>query len=153
MGAGDYPAGTGPAGHDPIVTTQPRAFVTPAALKYHGASRGFLLDSSTGVLEACHPVDQKMAFGLLFRRGSIKGDRRVGNTFHLIESTHNADLEQQLWDRARTAYPVSEVLAAGDAVIERIEHEVREHGGLGIAVTYRNLRLKDADPITVNYRV
>jgi hypothetical protein len=153
MGAGDYPAGVGPCGHDPIVTDQSRVFVTPEALKYDGATKAFIQDATTGKLEACHPVDQKMAFGLLFRRGSIKGDIRIGNTFHEIQSVRNADIQQQLWDRARTAMPVSDVLLAGDAEILRIGYEERPHGGLTIVVEYVNKRLKNSNPRRVDYRI
>jgi len=143
MGAGAYGAGVGPAGHDPVAAaTAPRDVSYPVGIKYDASSKSFPLDSD-GLVEAEHPVDQMMAIGLCFRKGSIQGAAEVGNTFEEITNLGAANLALDIQDRIEKSVPIAGLLAAGDVVILSIDHEVIRHGGLKVAVQYYNLA---ADP-------
>jgi len=150
MALGDYPCGTGPCGYDPIVTGTPRTFTTPAAIRYDGASRSFVQDSA-GLLTACHPVDRLMAIGLLVKRGSLASSPTTGHTLHEITDLGSPNLAREVSDRLTQAQPVARVLAAGDARIDSIEHEIRPHGGIAVAVHYTNLRATQDRARTIRY--
>ena len=139
MGAGTYPAGTGPAGHDPIVPSTPNDATYPAALRYDGYTKNWLFDDANR-MRAITPVAQKMAIGLCFRKGSIKGAPQVGNTYYQIQYVDADNLALDIEQRTRSAVPVAQCLADREAEIIRIEHWVnRTTGQLIIAVDFYDL--------------
>lgn len=138
MGAGLYPAGSGPAGADP---TQPGGSVsinTPSAMRYEGASRDWAKDAS-GQYRRVHWVEQAFVLGCLIRKGAIKSRPEVGNSLFEIKYLGGISLAAEVNDRIRTAVPIASLLAEGAASIDRIEHSHNPQGQLRVAVYFRNL--------------
>ena len=150
MATGDYGAGIGPAGADPVTLATPRAVKLRVTARWDGFAKAFIQDSD-GRLTEGHWVDLGMAIGLLFKQGSIASAKEVGSTLHLIDDLTSPNLARAIEDRVRKANPVARLLSDGHAVIESISHELRQHGGIIVAVNYRNLRLKDGRLHTIPY--
>lgn len=145
MGAGSSSAGSGFAGADGVVAGVNVNPLTPAAMRYEGGARDWVLSDDTNY-RAVHPVDQQMALGCLTRKGTLKSAPSVGNTVFDIPYLGGLDLSREINDRIRNAVPIKALLDNGDISIDRIDHEVVTGGGLKFAVYYRNLRL---DPTRV----
>ena len=140
MGAGSFPAGSGPAGFDPIAEGVPVNVLTPQALRYEGSSRDWAL-ADDGNYRAVHWVEQAFAIGCLTRRGSNKSSPDVGNDVHAIPYLGGLDLTATIEDCIRKANPIATLLKNGDADIVRIDHQTMPGGGLKVAVYFKNLRL------------
>lgn len=139
-GAGSFPAGTGPAGADPVQSSPPRAPLALGAMRYEGATRGWVQDAN-GQYVKLHPVEQAVALSMCTRKGSLKSAPLVGNTLFEIEYLGGDDLAKDVEDRVRNAYPLSVLVAAGDVEIVRIDHD--ETNGLVVALYFKNLRAKN----------
>jgi hypothetical protein len=138
MGAGDYPAGAGPAGSDPIVSTGPavdKQFPVPL---YDLVTKDFPLDAH-GEYLATHPVDQAVALALGIQAGKVAGDPALGNTLKAIIKAGGPTLQNNVETRIRTA--LQTLLNAGDIEIGTIVVETIPLGGFLVAVAYRNLRI------------
>ena len=137
MPAGDYPAGAGPAGFDPVSDPLARrVFRGPAAMAYDGASRDWPLTPQNNY-RSVHPVDQMMALSVLVRKGSIASAPIVGSTLHEIAYL-NEKLEGDVADRVKTSEPAATLLKGGRAAIKQIQVE-RTRSGFKTVVSYVNL--------------
>jgi len=111
----------------------------PAAPRYDGATRDWLLDS-TGSYRGLHPVDLGMAMSFVQRKGDCPACPEIGHEFHKIPYLDADDIDAQVQSKALDAYPCSQFIAQGKVRIESITHEVRsESNGLGVVVSYVNL--------------
>jgi hypothetical protein len=91
--------------------------------------------------EQLHGVDAKVSVSLCFRRGTIMGDTRLGHTLHETDlSQPRPDRQREVEGRVRAAFPLSEMLAAGDVEIVSVDHDLVATGGLEVITRYRNLR-------------
>jgi len=139
MGAGSFPAGSGPAGADPIQSGTPNGIVEPTAIRYEGASKDFALDAA-GNYRRVHPVDQAVAIGMMVRQGQLKSSPTIGNTLDQITYLTGPNLKSNVENRVRTANPIAALLASGSISIDHIDHNTT--GGKLVAVLYyRNLKL------------
>lgn len=139
-GAGSFPAGSGPAGSDPVLTSDPRAALNKGAMRYEGSPRSWVQDES-GQYVKLHPIEQAVALSMCTRKGTLKSAPNVGNTLFEIEHLGAPDLEKDVEDRVRNAFPLSTLVAAGDVEIIRIDHD--ETNGLAVALYFKNLRAKN----------
>lgn len=144
-------AGAGPAGHDPVVTSE--AVLPPAdvaATLFDGQTLDFPLDdldSDAANWTAVHPVDQEVELALLIPAGTIGSALDVGHTYRDVD-IGAPSLQADVEDRTRQA--LRRPLARGDIRINRIEASA-ENRQLRVAVYYANLR--SADPSRVLQRV
>lgn len=137
MGAGNFPAGFGPCGMDPLPPpVPPRSVTPPAALRFDGASKDFLLDAEGHYL-AIHPVDQAVAIALLVGLGTVTSAPGVGAAFRQIKRI-TPSTKTQAEDMARSA--LAKLTRAKKIQILDIEVEVQlPQGAVRVAVSYANL--------------
>lgn len=145
-GAGGFPAGFGPAGVDPLPPpTPPRRVVPPPALWFDGATKDFLLDTSTGLYVPLHPVDQEVALALLINLGSISSATSVGASFRSIKRITPSTKTQA----TRAAQDALVQLVQQRLIqIDQIEIDVYTIGGFAVAVSYENLVTKKTPTFT-----
>ena len=133
-----YPASAGPAGFNPPEDpSTPRDVSYLAAIEYDGATKSFPQDA-LGRLRELHPVDQMMAIGGLFPKGSVKSAPHIGHTLKEIPFLDAPNIAADIRDRVELAEPIATVLGRGDAEILRIDHWVQS-GKLAAAIYYFNL--------------
>lgn len=152
MGAGDFDAGLGLAGEDPLpALTPPRNVQPPVALWFDGASADFLLDTGTGLYVPLHPVDQAVALALCIREGTLGSAPEVGNQLRTIRKlgpTTAATADTMV----RNA--LSNLVQNKDIDLRKVEVQTRTpQGALLVAVTYHNLRRDAQQPRTVMVNV
>ena len=150
MPTGDYAAGVEPAGFDPVVAATPRTFDTPAAVRFDASGRVIVQDAS-GILTECHPVDQRMAFGLIMPQGAIASAPEIGHRLKDITNPRAPDTQTRVESAVRNAVPVAELLANGDVAIDQITHRQRAGGGLVVFVYYHNLRVQSEKQRVITY--
>lgn len=139
LGLGWFPAGIGPAGYDPVIPPDaPRRVRPPAALRYDGATRDFLLDAN-GFYEEIHPVDQKVALALCISRGAVAAVPELGNQLRTIRRTSRAVAETIAKQFVREA--LADLTRGKSITIEDITVQTDVPGRLLVFVLYRNIEL------------
>lgn len=147
------PAGTGPAGYDPIPSPgEANVGRRARARKIDGATGDFVLDDA-GVWVPCDPIEQGVALSLCIRRGTIKSAPLVGHTLDRIRVINPQTIAADIRDRVRDAYPLRLYLAAGTVALDKIDHVLLAAGGFTVAAYYRNLRVDPNRRIPVEARV
>lgn len=123
----------------PTILPSGRRPYLPAAPRYDGATRDWLLDS-TGSYRGLHPVDLGMAMSFCQQKGDCPAAPEVGNELRKLPYLDAVDIEAQIEVKVRDAYPCSRYLAEGKVRIDSIEHEIKgESHGLAVVVLYTNL--------------
>jgi hypothetical protein len=123
----------------PIILHSGRRPYLPAAARYDGATRDWVIDSADQY-RGIHPNDQGMAMSFAMKKGDCPAAPEVGNTLSDIPYITADDIEAQIESHVMTAYPCSRLLSEGKVRIDSIQHEIRkEGGGLGIVINYMNL--------------
>ena len=148
LGLGWFPAGIGPAGYDPVIPPgAPRRARPPAALKFDGASRDFVLRED-GFYEEIHPVDQKVALALCISRGAVAAVPELGNQLRTIRRVSRAVAETLAKQYVRET--LADMIAGKS--IELIDTKVQTDvpGRLFVFVLYRNLELDAETTNTVS---
>jgi hypothetical protein len=146
MGAGDFSAGDGPAGDDPVIVSVVTPAKTPPPAAYLDLGlRNYRLNAD-GTSARMHPVDQAAQWSFAIRRGTHKADKRVGHTFFEAPPLSGAAKQNDLALRAQDAFPFSRLIADGKIAFEGVQVADPKKGETGIAVHYRNLVL---DPLNV----
>ena len=107
------------------------------AIRYEGRTRGWVLDAG-GQYVKLHPVEQAVALAMCTRKGSLKSAPKVGNTLFEIEYLGSPDIGADVEDRVRNAFPLSDLVRAGDVEIVKIDHD--ETNGLIVTLYFKNLR-------------
>jgi len=138
MGAGDFPAGVGPAGFDPVADPSAPGSRQPAAILFDLATKRYLFNPD-GTAQEIHPVDQAVAFAFGFEQGSCPSTPNVGNRIRaeirrLLPSSANKAI-----DLAKLA--LKRLTDAGDIQIVAIEPSSPVRGRFIVHVDYVNLRL------------
>jgi hypothetical protein len=140
FGIGAFPAGSTPAGYDPVIPAgAPRRVVPPPALKFDGATRDFPLDEN-GFYQASHPVDQQAALALCVSRGAIASVSSIGNKLRTISRVSPAVAETLAKTYIREGL-ASLTSAKSIEVIQPIQIDLSVPGRLMFAVSYLNLEL------------
>jgi hypothetical protein len=109
-----------------------------AGFHYDGATKDWLLNSH-GQISGVHPVDEGMAISILVPQGSVKSSPATGNTFLAIRYLGAKNLAEQVRSAVTSANPLARLVAAGDATIVNIQHEIR-NSRLWVSVDYVNNR-------------
>ena len=139
MGAGSYPAGVGPAGFDPLVTTPPANLTLPGAPLYDPETRTFPFGPN-GAARAVHPVDHYVALVCTTPRRSLASAPDEGIDFERIKRTPPASRQAVVTDEVRHA--LRDGISRGDLeLLGAPILEDDETAGLAWAVDYKNLRL------------
>ena len=142
LGFGQYAFGSAGFGYAPVITAESRRPRAPAAWRYEGLPSDWSIGDDDRP-RSVHNVDQGMAFSILFERGTIASDKRIGHdllTLDLDGSERDAGLVDAC---VRNSWPCRQYLADKRVTILRIDHELVEHGGLKVVVYYRNHDLPD----------
>lgn len=142
MGAGEFSAGDGDAGEDPVAALSPASANTPPPAPYLDLGlRDYKLNAD-GTTAAMHPVDQAAQWSFAVRRGTHKADPRVGHTFFQSPpGLSGAAKQNDLTLRAQDAFPFSRLIKAGQIEFVGVHVADPKKGETGIAVHYRNLAL------------
>ncbi len=140
MGAGDYPAGEGFAGHDPVASSTATPATALSALKFDGASKDWL-QGADGRLEGVHPIDQAVALSVHLVQGTIAGVPTVGDTTRLITHVGGKGFEADVRDRILTSNPLARLISRGDVRVHNVTIEVRPNGAVAGILEYFNMRL------------
>lgn len=147
MGAGDFPAGMGPAGFDPVVAPPPpRDAKLPSAIWFDGATRTFLFDAQ-GRLVPIHPVDQSVALSILVELGKLSSAPTVGSSARRATGTTEAARLADVETRMRAA--VKRRVDAGDIQIVAIVVTSPVPGRTVARFRYLNLRIPGSQVRTV----
>lgn len=146
MGAGQFPAGFGPSGADPVVEpTAARAVTLPAALLLEGRTLDYTLDAA-GLYTGLHPVDAWVANQLLIRRGTLASAPTAGQGLREVRRLGTPRAAAQARDLIQQA--LKERVDSGDITIVKIDIETSGLGRLLAAVSYVNNRLHPATAST-----
>lgn len=114
----------------------------PSAPAFDLAAKDLALDTD-GDVESAHPVDAAVAIRLGFRKGTIAGDPDTGHT--LLEVDLGAsEVARSLDIERRQTASLGDLITNGSVTIIRIEHALRQHGGLEVVTHYRNNVTGDA---------
>lgn len=141
MGAGDFAAGDGPAGEDPVAPASPASNNSPPAAPFLDlGSKNFLLNAD-GTVASMHPVDQAVQWSFAIRRGTHKSDQRVGHTFFDAPPLTGEAKMNDMRLRAQDAFPFSRLITSGAVVFEGVQVISPKSGETGIAVHYRNTQI------------
>lgn len=141
MGAGDFPAGVGGAGFDPVTEfAAPTVQPLPGAVRWSLETRDSVY-SESGTFTPTSPIDAQMTLGLGTRKGTISGAPEIGHTFAETNlATTDQAIQRDVEERARAAVPVATLLAAKDVEILSVQWSFSRWGGLTVSTQYRNLR-------------
>lgn len=150
MGAGDYPAGEGPAGTDP--PPDPSAYVAPfapTAALFSLEKRQHELDDD-GHLFAAHPIDAMVTIALGFVRKGIPSAPNVGLDVDLLSSASPASALSTATDACRRA--LKTLIDAGDIRLVSVTlFGTPERGRNEFVATYENRRLPRPEPRGVRF--
>lgn len=138
MGAGAFPAGVGPAGHDPPAAASLDPQQVPAAARFELFGQTFPLDAS-GQLANVHPVDQAVALALGMEIGSVAAVPTLGLDVARLKRTRRDAMQSAVNDVVRAA--LQSLIAAGDIRLIGSPLAENANGRPWFYVDYINLRL------------
>lgn len=144
MGAGDYGAGLGGAGFDPVLpASSPITDAAPPLAVYFDLATKTYLSNADGTLKGMHPVDQRVVLALGIEAGSLTGVPSQGHRFRSrLSRVPPATIPRIALDETRLA--LKNLLLAKDILLLAVETDTTVRGRVLIAVTYVNMR----DPAT-----
>jgi len=147
MGAGQFGAGFGSAGVDPVyVPVSPSVVVPPRAVKYDPSVKGFLLTDASGNAIDIHPVDQMVAVRWTWEQGVSASSPSVGQKIR----ARMAQVGPSKWlaiavDEFNQA--VADLVAAGDVKVLGVTQAVNpSNNSIVFIPSYVNLRDPKTDP-------
>ena len=121
MSAGQYSAGSEPAGAAPVVTAPNQRSRRPTAIRYEGSIRDWPIYDATGGYQAVTPVEQAVVLSLMVRQGQITSSPTTGHTLFEIETLDETTIEADVNDRVRRANPLARLLRDREAEIKKID--------------------------------
>lgn len=137
-GAGDFPAGDGAAGYDPVAEpTAPRNVTAPRALLFQLNGFDFPLDEN-GLYAEADPVDSFVQLNVGIVLGAIGTSPEAGNRLRRITHVGAPSTQREVEDAIRGR--LAERVTAGDVRIDAINYEARPFGGFKVELSYTNLR-------------
>lgn len=119
MPIGDFPAGEGPLGVDPVAAPSAPVAIRkpPAAIEFNPLTGRFTMLDDGRFVEV-HPVDQMVSIALGKTSGAWKSAPGAGHTLDKLPSMADPSFEASARDRLRLALRVP--LARGDIRIDSI---------------------------------
>lgn len=150
MGAGDDPAGDGPAGHDALAQAAPAAQGRPpGAILYDGARRDYVVGPD-GQYKTIHWVDQKVALALIVQERDVSAVPTLGSRLRQLQRGSKQRLQTGAEDAVRLA--LQPMIDAREVELISVDVTMPARGQLLVAVTYRNLILLDEQPRKVELK-
>lgn len=142
MGAGDFPAGVGPAGFDPVAFVSPALqFTPPLAALFDLGTRTFpFMTDGSGRLQSVHPVDQQVNLALGLIEGTVTSVKDLGASFARLQRASLADLQKEGALMANRA--LARLISNNDIEVREVTATRPIPGRVYIAVNYVNLRLQ-----------
>ncbi len=138
-GAGTAGAGVGPAGFEPLPTSDGTTSSTPTALLFDPNTRDFR-KAADGRFVSVHPVDQEVALALSLLEGDLGSASSLGNRLRRIARAGGPSLQSGVEDIVTLAL---QRLLERDAIsVLDILIQTPVRGQILIAVTYENLALQ-----------
>lgn len=138
-----YPAGTGPAGHEPVPPDPTRPAELAPAVAFDPQTRTFLFDEEGEAL-LVHPVDQGVALALGFQVNGVAAAPGVGLDVARLKRTSPEAMQQAVLDVVRTA--LAPLIDAGDIAFYGAPLMPDADGRPWFFVDYANLRLPSSSP-------
>lgn len=139
MGAGDFAAGLGPFGHDPVGDPSTRTLVAPVAAAFFDPStRDYPLDAN-GRVVAIHPVDQAVALALTIELGAVGSVSDLGHELRRIPRGTQPQIASYAADAVKRA--LKAITDRGDATLLNVTTVSPFRGAQQVTVEYRNNRL------------
>jgi hypothetical protein len=81
-----------------------------------------------------------MAMSFVQQKGDCPACPEIGNELRKLPYLDAVDIDAQIENKVRDAYPCSRLIAEGKARIDSIQHEIKsESHGLAVIVSYTNL--------------
>lgn len=137
MGAGNFPAGTGPAGLDPVISSRPRDPIPIiSSLAVDGLTKDYQLDAA-GRYVGVNWVDNAAFTLLRIAEGSVKSAPAVGETVSKIRYIDQVKIQAQVEDRVKVAW--RDLLSRNLVEIVDIILDLTVAGRIMYVVNYRNL--------------
>jgi hypothetical protein len=118
----------------PTVVVQQRK--TPDALAFDGLSKDFILDAE-GNYTAAHPVDAKVFMICRVALGSLRSAPDTGQ--NVSAQQYLDPLTTPGFVRDDLKVRCAEMVESGQMRIDRVDVELRNHGGVFFALNYTNL--------------
>jgi hypothetical protein len=143
MGAGSYPAGIGPAGHDPVSGLERVLPTMPVAAQFDPDTRQFVINVD-GELVPIHPVDQEVAIRLGVGLGTIAAASGVGLNLARLRRTSAAAMQLTVNDEV--SFALADLIRNGDIQLLGSPLMPDARGRPFFYVDYRNLRLPTTTP-------
>lgn len=139
MSAGDFEAGAGVAGLDPVsAPSAPRNVRPPLALWFQGLTRDFPLRDD-GQYQSTHPVDQEVELAMEISRGKVPALPTLGTDFTNLPLS-NPQLLQAEVERRVNGGRVGELERAGSIRIIELLAIRTTRNGVGVRLQYVNLQ-------------
>jgi len=149
MGAGSFPAGIGPAGLDPVISSRPRDPIeTPSALAFDGVAKDYQLDG-LGRYVGVHWVDAAAFTQLRISEGSVRSAPGVGETISQIAYIDRRRIRAQVEDRVKLAW--KQLIDGGFLNYLGVTLDLSTPGRIMYVADYENLvtkKRKQASPRT-----
>ena len=141
MGAGEFAAGDGGAGEDPVAAASPAVNLQPPAAAFLDLATRNLRVNQDGSYAVMHPADQAAQLSFMVRRGTLSSSPNIGHTFFEAPPLSGAAKQKDLDLRAQDAFPFRQLVAAKVLAFEGVEVQTPKFGETRIAIHYRNLVL------------
>lgn len=147
MGAGDFPAGAGLAGADPVYLPVPPAPpLTPRAVLYDPSVKQYLLRDARGNAIDVHPIDQIVATRLTTQQGQSASAPTLGTQIRAKFALAGPARHQQIAYQ-EVASALSDLLSNGDVKLWSVSLQI-DPSNLRELITaiYTNLRDPNTNP-------
>lgn len=139
MGAGEFPAGEGPAGLDPPAPALADS-TTKRVPYFDPFTKSFPLElNGSGEFQAVHPVDQAVALALGIQLNGVAAQPGRGLDIQRLRRASRATVALTVADVVRIA--LADLVAAGDITLNGTPLMADANGRPWYFVDYTNLRL------------
>lgn len=147
MGAGNFRAGAGIAGVNPVIRTAPLLpLVTPRAIFYDPSVRNYDPSVSDGQGGGIHPIDQIVATRLTIEQGTSASNPTLGMRVRARFNGAAPDQHQAIAQQ-EVQIALADLLAAGDVLVLSVVLATDpSNGAQGITVNYQNMRDPRVNP-------
>jgi hypothetical protein len=147
MGAGQFGAGAGGAGMDPVYLAVPPApFTGPRAVKYDPSIKQYVLTDANGNKIDVHPVDQIVVTRLTVEQGSSASSPTLGQRIRKLWNRSQPARYQQI-AQAECTRVLQDLINAGDVKLLSVSVTFDPVNGARVVVpTYVNMRSPLTNP-------
>lgn len=147
MGAGQFGAGQGGAGMDPVyVAISPSPVLPPRAVKYDPSIKQYVLTDSNGNKIDVHPIDQIVATRLTVEQGSSASSPTLGQRIRKLWNRSQPDRYQQI-ALSECTRVLADLINAGDVKLLSVAVTLDPVNGARVVIpTYVNLRSPATNP-------